>query len=149
MVRVMFETNGNDWHGTTAERLWATPVGISLYRLENSPFCAYDVSYQDVVVAREDRDGTLRFERVESRGGHSTYRILLKSSSKKCNFETYWRPIELMGCSYESSTDPETVFSVDVPARADIYEVYSLLEHGERDGVWTFEEAHCGHPLRD
>ena len=148
MVKVMIDTNGSDWHGTTAEHLWATPVGISLYRLENSPFCAYNVSYQDVVVAREDGDGILRFERVENRGGHSTYRILLKPSSKKSDFETYWRPIEQLGCSYESSSDPETRFSVDVPAPADIYKVYSLLENGERDEVWTFEEAHCGHPLR-
>jgi hypothetical protein len=146
-VKIIFDTDGNAWHGMTAERLWATPVGISLYRLENSPLDAYGVSYQDVVVAREDADASLRFVSLQDRGGHSTYRVVLKGAAAKSDFETYWKPIERLGCTYESSRDPENVFAIDVPPSTDVYEVYPLLENGERDGVWEFEEGHCGHPL--
>jgi hypothetical protein len=147
--KVIFDTDGNAWHGTTAERLWATPVGIRLYRLENSPLYAYGVSYQDVVVARKDADTLLRFVSVQSRGGHSTYRVVLKAASTKADFERHWKPLEQLGCTYESSADPENVFAIDVPPSTDVYVVYPLLEDGERDGVWEFEEGHCGHPLRD
>jgi hypothetical protein len=85
---------------------------ISQVPPENPLFRADNVSYQDVLVALEDPDGMLRFESVANRAGNSTCRILLKSSSKKSAFESYWRPIERLGCSYESSTDAETVFSV-------------------------------------
>ena len=40
------------------ERLWATPVaGGGLYRLENSLFIDYDLSYQDVVETVPSEDG--------------------------------------------------------------------------------------------
>jgi uncharacterized protein DUF4265 len=147
-VKIIFDTDGNAWHGMTAERLWATPVGISLYRLENLPLYAYGISYQDVVVAREDAGGSLRFVSVQNRGGHSTYRVVLKEAATRSDFEMYWKPIEQFGCTYESSRDPENIFAIDVPPSTDVYDVYPLLENGERDGVWEFEEGHCGHPLR-
>jgi hypothetical protein len=40
------------------------------------------------------------------------------------------------------------VLAVDVPSAADIYEVYSALEGGEKGEVWEFEEGHCSHPLK-
>jgi hypothetical protein len=149
MVKVVIATDGNSWHGMTAERLWATPVGISLYRLENSPLYAHGVSYQDIVVAREDENKVLTFDRVQSRGGHSTYRALLNDTKTKADFERYWEPIAKLGCTYESSRDPETVFSIDVPPTTDVYDVYPLLDKGEHDGIWEFEEGDCAHPLRD
>jgi hypothetical protein len=93
-LKIAFETDGNAWHGMTAEHLWATPVGISLYRLENSPLYAYGISYQDVVVARENAGASLRFVSVQDSGGHSTYRVVLKGAATKSDFETYWKPIE-------------------------------------------------------
>lgn len=148
MVKVLFDTDRKAWHRMTAERLWATPVGISLYRLENSPLYAYGVSYWDIVVARQDAEGDLHFSAVHERGGHSTYRVVLEGSASKADFERYWMRMERLGCTYESSRDPENAFSIDVPPKSDVHAVYALLEKGEREGVWEFEEGHCGHPLR-
>lgn len=39
------------------------------------------------------------------------------------------------------------LFAIDVPPEADIHGVYSMLEDGEREGAWDFEEGHCGHPM--
>jgi hypothetical protein len=147
-VSVIFDTDGPAWHQQTAERLWAIPVGISLYRLENSPLYAYGVSYKDVVVARPRADGGLAFQDVQSRGGHSTYRVVVKASISRVDFERCWKPLEELGCTYESSRDPENIFAIDVPPSTDVYAVYALLEQGEDQGIWEFEEGHCGHPLR-
>ena len=46
-VRFQMEINGQE----CSETLWATTVGNGQYRLENSPFLAYNVSLEDVVHA--------------------------------------------------------------------------------------------------
>ncbi|HEX6050934.1 MAG TPA: DUF4265 domain-containing protein [Gemmatimonadaceae bacterium] len=45
--------------GENVETLWADRVGPDLYRLDNSPFWAYGVSWLDVVEAHPDADGVL------------------------------------------------------------------------------------------
>ena len=35
------------------------------------------------------------------------------------------------------------LFSVDVPPSADIYAVYEMLERGENDNVWIFQEGYA------
>jgi hypothetical protein len=56
-----------------------------------------------------------------------------------------------MGCSYESaslslSMGQRLLYSVDVPPTTDIYEVYEMLEKGENDEVWQFQEGHAHIP---
>jgi hypothetical protein len=53
--------------------------------------------------------------------------------------------LQAAGCSFEGVEG--RLLAVDVPPRANIHHVYHLLQHGEDDGVWEFEEGHCGHPL--
>ena len=61
-------------------------------------------------------------------------------------FLSHWKLLEALGCTFESA---KSLLAIDVPAKADIYKVYKLLETGESHGVWEFEEPHFGHPLRD
>ena len=142
LVRMVFELDSNAWHGTGRERLWVEPVGRARFRLRNTPFHAFGVSAEDIVIG-EHRGGELFYSRVSIRGGHSSYRLRLSQSNNQ--FSSYWAPLERLGCSYEEGP----TIGVDVPPRADIYEVYALLEAGEAADAWDFEEGHCGHPLRD
>src|SRR6476661_1521622 len=60
------------------ETMWATPVGPDRYRLENSPFYAYGVSWLDVVEALPDEAAGLPvFVRRVERSGHRTVRLIL------------------------------------------------------------------------
>ncbi len=128
-------------HEGGVERLWAEEVGDRQFRLLNSPFFAYGLSLDDVVLGGKiDESGARPFVRVLRRSGRSTYRILVDDQDR---FEEYWQPLGAKGCTYESSGK---LVAVDVPASSDIYSVYSLLEAGEADSVWEFEEGHCGHP---
>ena len=54
------------------ETLWATPVGRDRYKLDNSPFYAYGVSWQDVIEARPEREGDIPtlVRVVRKSGGH-------------------------------------------------------------------------------
>ncbi|NVB39641.1 DUF4265 domain-containing protein [Pseudenhygromyxa sp. WMMC2535] len=136
-MRILFHLDSSEWHGSTTERLWAEGVGNGRYRLRNSPFYAFGVSLGDVVFANL-KDGELEYCGTSIAGGHSTYRII-----KICDrlFASYWSPLQEIGCTYEEGP----VFTVDIPPSTDIYQAYNLLQHGENDKVWDFEEGHCGH----
>lgn len=142
MLKIIFRVAPTDWHGNERESIWAEDLGDGRYRLENSPFCAYGYSYEDVVEARPDENGDLIVGRIAERGGHSTYRIMIPKRSA-AKFEKYWKPIEKLKCTYERATG--SFVAVDVPPEADIDAVFKLLKRGEADGVWGFEEAHCQH----
>lgn len=81
------------------------------------------------------------------RGGHSTYRILIKEgeSIRSPKFLEHWQPLQNMGCTYEQAKS--RWLAIDVPPRTDIFAAYALFEKGEVDEIWTFEEAHCGHSV--
>lgn len=143
LVKIGFDVPGAKRSQPVREGLWAEPVAGGRFRLRNTPMLVDDVSAGDVVFA-DERDGALVFRSVSIRAGHSTYRMKVMPRRKKA-FEARWTRLEELGCAYESSG---TFFAIDVPSRADIDAVLALLEAGEEDGVWIFEEAHYGHPPR-
>lgn len=143
-VKITFRLDPGAWHGSTTESVWAEPVEPGQYRLCNIPFYAFDVSYSDVVEAVEDTDH-LVFSSVARRGGHSTYRLLI-NEHRRDQLESFWKPLAECGCNYEEGHRP--LLAVDVPAEADIFEVYRRMEEGERAGIWSFEEGHYGHRVK-
>lgn len=145
LEKLVFSLPKNDGPVAT-ESLWAERLESNLYRLRNAPFHLYGVSEQDIVRA-EENDGRLVVTGVIDRGGHSTYRIFLPEQTSEEQFSMDWIPLQQLGCTYERAT--RRLVAIDVPPQADVYAVYRVLERGEKDGQWEFEEAHCGHPLRD
>jgi Domain of unknown function (DUF4265) len=144
LVKVIFDLSKDNGPNAT-ESLWAERVGDSTFRLRNVPVFAYGFSEQDVVKV-EERDGSLFVTGAEARGGHSTYRIYLPTDTTDEKFALDWKPLENLGCTYERAN--RRIIAIDVPPSADVYAVYAVLENGEKDGRWEFEEGYCGHPLR-
>jgi hypothetical protein len=145
LVKVVFELKPSDWHYYTTESLWALPRGDDRYQIQNVPFHAYGVSYDDIVLAKANYKGQLIVHAVSERGGHSTYRVILNPHTTEEEFERAWKKLASMGSTYERATD--RLIAIDIPPETDIYEAYAALESGENENVWGFEEAHCGHPL--
>lgn len=129
-----------------AENLWAESLERGHFRLESIPFYFYGVSRGDTVDANR-ANGHLLFQNVVARGGHSTYRVLIKdpAGTESSGFEAFWKRLSAIGCSYEPAR--HCWVAIDVPPKTDIYDVYELMEAGKSEGVWTFEEAHCGHKV--
>ncbi|MGC2389174.1 MAG: DUF4265 domain-containing protein, partial [Candidatus Acidiferrum sp.] len=55
-------------------------------------------------------------------------------------FKQHWHGLAAQHCTFENAND--SLVAVDVPPEADVTEVYRLLERGEADGIWAFEEVH-------
>jgi hypothetical protein len=150
LIKVSFELDESDWHGHGSETLWASPIVETEwrhFRIMNSPFFAKGISYRDIVKASAlDNDFILDFKEVVERGGHSTYMLLFEATEPR--FSSYWNMLEKSGCSYESTRiklriGQRSLFSVDVPPSADIYEIYEILQRGESDSVWMFQEGYA------
>lgn len=145
LVKVHFPLSPQDRsQGVEAENLWAMKLGRDKFKLDNIPFYVYGVSSGDIVTA-EMADGRLVFRRVVERGGHSTYRLLVKDEAgfESEHFKRLRVQLEKLGCSYEVAK--RRWIAVDVPPDTDVFAVYKLLESGEGAGDWDFEEGHCGH----
>jgi hypothetical protein len=142
LVKVFFDVPEKDGSVMKTESLWAEPVGGDHYRLRNVPFLVFGFSEQDVITATEN-SGTLKVTGVATRGGHSTYRLVLPEDASEEKFLQDWIPLKELGCTYERAT--RRYVAIDVPPAADIYAVYKALEDGESAGRWEFEEGHCGH----
>lgn len=141
-VKIEFRVDPNDERSVKTERLWAERVGPGRFRLLNNPFFLFGISADDVVEA----DDGFKFRRVVSRGGHSTYRIFLQGGRTitEPDFLAYWRPISDLGATFENANDH--FISVDIPPGVDVAAIYELMEKGERDGMWAFEEVHYAGP---
>ena len=123
----------------------AREVRPSCFVLLESPFYAYGLSRGDTVLATL-RHGELSIEKVVERSGHSTYRVLRSESAQEGDFNKSLNRLRGLGCVV--TLRQKRLFSVDVPLKTDVYEVYALLEAGEKSDLWEFEEGHCGHPLK-
>ena len=144
LTKVVFELDESDWHDHATESVWALPLRHDRYRIQNVPFYAYGVSYDDVVLAKPRR-GQLVVQGVSQRGGHSTYRVILTPGTTHDKLEEAFKDLGSLGCTYERATD--RLVAIDVPPESDIYRAYAALETGEKAGIGDFEEVHCGHPL--
>ena len=125
--------------------MWATKLDEHLYHIENSPFFAVGVAYGDCVETAI-KDDMVSFVKTVTLSGHSNYRIIPEKGISKAQFDCFWHPLEKLGCSYEHGDFGFDLYSVDVPKHTDINVVFALLENGEFNSIWDFEEGHCAHP---
>lgn len=142
-LKVRFPLKPEESKLSAYELLWATNIGRGQFRLENSPVFKFGVSYQDVVLATPI-DGQLEFVEVAIRGGHSTYRIIT-SVGREDDASNQLTALIREGCTYESG--PGRFVTIDVPPKANIFDVYKVLQAGQELGAWDFEEGHCGHAV--
>ena len=144
MVKVAFPLDAEHSGGIERERLWATPQADGTYRIENSPFHAYEISYCDCVYANL-QSGDLVFAKIARRGGHSTYRLRLPRHKEHGYFLEIWPQLASLGCTYESTADERRIYSIDLPPSVDVRKVYDVLTGLEQVGIVEFEEGHyCG-----
>ena len=74
--KVLFRVPEDDG-SAEVETLWATSLGNDEYKLDNSSFYAYSLSWGDIVYAPFNVDeGFPTFLRVVKKSGHRTIRIV-------------------------------------------------------------------------
>lgn len=120
------------------ETLWAVPIDTDLYRLDNSPFFAYGVSWQDVIEAKPAADRFLEYIRCVRKSGNRTVRAVFKEYRIDDQpAQEVLRELRNLGCSYEGM-QPRMV-SINVPPKVDLEEVTDFLT--EQSGLqWEYAD---------
>ena len=140
-ISILFRLDPANEKGYKTESVWAECLEEPYhFRVLNSPFYIFGISAEDTISAK-DIEGTLEFQEVVSRGGHSTYRVFLQGGRTISNadFQEQWEPIAALGATFENAND--RFIAVDVPPGKDIENIRRLLDKGEQIGVWAYEEG--------
>lgn len=132
-AKVLFRIPDGD-SGATVETLWAVPLGNDRYKLDNSPFFVYGVSWQDVVFAPHDPQEQMpTFQSVVERSGNRTVRLILDPRLAPGNVsEQILDGLKEIGCSFERAHSGYV--SVNIPPSVDMGSVRSYLM--ARDAQW-------------
>lgn len=138
LVKVLFTPSDDD--DPMPESMWAEPLGDDTYRLRNSPFFFYGVSFEDVVRAAPAADGVLEFQEVVARSGASTFRILGRKGAGQDVFDLHRQSLRELGCLLERASG--RLYAVHVPPGVNVDEAVTLLINGEENGVWAWEEGY-------
>ena len=122
------------------ETLWATPIDQHLYRLENSPFRAYGISWLDMVRAEADNDGVLFFVSIAKKSGHRTIRVIVEKDSNIV--PTLLSQLKSLGCTCEGAFSRLIV--INVPPEVELHQVADYLISTELQWEYadpTYEEV--------
>ena len=114
-AKVLFRVPGDD--GTAeVETLWATELGNDEYKLDNSPFYAYSVSWEDIVYAPFDPiEARPTFQRVIKKSGNRTVRVIFEPPVEAGNSsDQLLQGLVALGCSYEGANPG--YMSINIPA---------------------------------
>ena len=124
--------------GDDVETLWAVAVGNNLFRLDNSPFYAYQVSWQDIIEATELGDGFYNFVRVTEKSGNRTVRVIfLKFTGNDAKGKRILNDIKNLGCSYEGMN--AKLISINIPSDIDFESVLNYIAE-QSDVDWEYAD---------
>jgi hypothetical protein len=119
------------------ESLWAFDLGHGRYKLDNTPWFQYGVSYQDVVAASVRNEG-LFFDEVLEKSGYRTLRVRSDEDVPKSLLET----LVGLGCKYEGARP--SFIAIDVPAEVELSAATNVLKASGLDweyGDPTYEQV--------
>lgn len=135
-VVVKLEKDEDDYPPADYEGLWARPLGEGLFQIDNVPFFARGIAHGDIVSASEGTQ-EFRFLEVVKPSGHSTLRLIVHDEN---DIPSVKAMLEKLGCSIERSHIPGLI-SLDVPPTVYMESLKSVLDEGEAQERWGYEEA--------
>jgi hypothetical protein len=131
----------------TWEQLLARPVldRDDYFRIESIPFFLKNISRGDIVIAKTvtnpeiDEGEVFEFDSVLDRGGHNTYRLLLK---KKRPDDPHSTESELLKKGLTVEEQHGDFFAVDVPPSVDQKAIDAYLVAESESGRWELQDGY-------
>jgi hypothetical protein len=144
-VKVLFRVEESDG-SASVETLWAYDLGENRYKLDNSAFYAYGVSWGDTVLApHDDAEGHATFHAVVEKSGYRTVRVIFDPAVRRGNeSDVTLKGLVKLGCEHERAN--AHYYAVSVPPSVDLAKVVEHLV--ERKATWehadpTHDEYHA------
>lgn len=143
-VKLTFTLRKNDdgYPPDDFETVWAEPVGVNLYRVDNIPFYLQDVSPDDVVIARPSPPIPLLASEVARKSKNSVIQVIF--FERGSDMEKILDGLVKMGAKYEGS-HLKSLYSIEIPAELSFELIESLLDAAESQGILEYQIASCRH----
>jgi hypothetical protein len=142
-VKVQFrlETDQDGWPPASVESMWAVDLGDGTVRLDNTPWFVRGVASGDIIRAEVDDEGVHWAGETVRASENCTIRLIVltdggSGAARQTVLETFHR----LGTTGEGIEQFRMV-ALDVPPDADLPRIRKLLEHGEAEGWWHWEEG--------
>jgi hypothetical protein len=140
-IAFYIEQDEDGYPPDTLETLWGRQLDENLFQIDNIPFFVVGVSCEDIVTASYF-DNQWYFDKVVRASGHSTVRVVVYDEKQ---MQPLRQSLRDYGCSSELSHLPRLV-SVDIPPEIELSQVIDFLAQGEKQEIWSYEEANlCYH----
>jgi hypothetical protein len=128
------------------EQLLAEPLAEAedCFRITSIPFFVRDVCRGDVVRARTVTNPEIsekpifEFDRIVEKGGHNTYRLLLKRKNPK---DPEFTETELISKGLAIEREHNDFFAVDVPPTVDQQVIDQYLLTESESGRWEMQDG--------
>ena len=143
LVKVCVELPHHWW--LKGESFWAQPLGNDRYRLENVPFCAYDLNFGDVVLATADSE-ELKPEigAVVERSGHQTLRISFCDQLSREAQEPIIAALQALGGELERANGQ--FLAIDIPPGVSVDALRDALDEQVDAGTLEYETCEARVP---
>lgn len=128
-AKVLFRIPNEDG-SAEGETLWATHLDGDKYKLDNSPFYAYGVSWEDVVLAPfSEEEQFPTFLEVVEKSGNRTVRVIFDPPVEDGNqSDQILKGLVELGCDYEGAN--RKYITVNIPPNINLESVRNyLIEH--------------------
>ncbi|MFF4583646.1 DUF4265 domain-containing protein [Streptomyces sp. NPDC001373] len=142
-VKVHFRMDMDEegWPPASVESLWAVDLGDGSVRLDNTPWFVRGVASGDIIRVEPDEEGLRWAGETVRASEHCTIRlIVLKDSGSVAARQTVLKTFHRLGTTGEGIGQFRMV-ALDVPPDAELPRIRKLLEHGEAEGWWHWEEG--------
>ncbi|MBX0335167.1 DUF4265 domain-containing protein [Pontibacter sp. HSC-14F20] len=127
----------NHW-GIGGESLWAEPLGNDLYKIENVPFYAYGLNFQDIVRATPDSEDHIpEIRELITPSGHRTFRVFFKKHIDRYQQEAILDSMESLSVTYERANN--IYVALDMKPEGDYQAVFDQLEEYLEQDILGFE----------
>ncbi|MGD9773943.1 DUF4265 domain-containing protein [Diaphorobacter sp.] len=139
VVKVVIEQTYDDTDEVDVECPWAKPLGGNRYQLQNYPFFAYGISFEDIFEAEPKYEDDPRpyVTRVVQKSGHRTLRIFMKESiQESAEARAVLDRLQAMGCGYEG--DGAKFFVINVQPHCDFEAVRDYVDSCDID--WEYAD---------
>lgn len=136
-----FEVGGE--HPIDSEGMWTEKTLRGTYLLQNIPFFAYGIAYQDELVAQWSEDGRLWALGLVWHSGNVTLRAAATATDKTRadkEFAQLGSDLNELGIGYEGSL-AHHLLAITVSEVDDIRGLIGLLERFESTGAGIWEES--------
>ena len=121
------------------EMVKAEKIG-DYYRIASIPFFAKHLAIGDLISV-DTEDGVHYFDDIIERSGNTTIRIIIKD---KTNARDLLTKVSDNGAIIHILTTSDILVALDIPDKLNYESIKVLLDLGQAEDIWEYEEACLG-----